>query len=153
MIYYAFVAIKFNSQIQQAADGSKKISGALTFASILLILFSALFIIYSNGFFITGTQKRSRAILSLLREKKTTAKMLAYENLFMGLIALVAGIGIGALLSSGFTKLIAGAYGFRNGRPFRDSAAAKFSTRPRFLCHHLIYIFSRIQADLPFQTD
>ncbi|MDT2194600.1 hypothetical protein P7H14_23920 [Paenibacillus larvae] len=32
--------------------------------------------------------------------------MLAYENLFMGLIALVVGIGIGALLSSGFTKLL-----------------------------------------------
>ncbi|ETK28685.1 hypothetical protein ERIC1_1c21540 [Paenibacillus larvae subsp. larvae DSM 25719] len=57
VIYYAFVAIKFNSQIQQAADGSKKISGALTFASILLILFSALFIIYSNGFF---TRKRKK---------------------------------------------------------------------------------------------
>ncbi|WP_397351504.1 FtsX-like permease family protein [Paenibacillus larvae] len=97
VIYYAFVAIKFNSQIQQACDGSKKISGALTFASILLILFSALFIIYSNGF--TRKRKKEVGLYSLLGvRKRQIAKMLAYENLFMGLIALVVGIGIGAAI-------------------------------------------------------
>ncbi|MCY9510089.1 ABC transporter permease, partial [Paenibacillus larvae] len=106
VIYYAFVAIQFNSQIQQAAETSKKISGALIFSSILLILFSALFIIYSNGFF-TRKRKKEVGLYSLLGvRKKQIAKMLAYENLFMGLIALVVGIGIGALLSSGFTKLL-----------------------------------------------
>ncbi|AQR78397.1 ABC transporter, permease protein [Paenibacillus larvae subsp. larvae] len=143
VIYYAFVAIKFNSQIQQAADGSKKISGALTFASILLILFSALFIIYSNGFF-TRKRKKEVGLYSLLGvRKRQIAKMLAYENLFMGLIALVVGIGIGALLSSGFTKLLLVLMDSEMGVHFEIPAAAVLNTA---LVFFVIILYTSFQG-------
>ncbi|ARF68057.1 hypothetical protein B7C51_09780 [Paenibacillus larvae subsp. pulvifaciens] len=143
VIYYAFVAIQFNSQIQQAADGSKKISGALTYASILLILFCALFIIYSNGFF-TRKRKKEVGLYSLLGvRKRQIAKMLAYENLFMGLIALVVGIGIGALLSSGFTKLLLVLMDSEMGVHFEIPAAAVLNTA---LVFFVIILYTSFQG-------
>ncbi|MDT2240102.1 ABC transporter permease [Paenibacillus larvae] len=74
--------------------------------------------------------------------KRQIAKMLAYENLFMGLIALVVGIGIGALLSSGFTKLLLEA-GFRNGCPFEIPAAAVLNTA---LVFFVIILYTSFQG-------
>ncbi len=75
-------------------------------SSIILILFVAIFILYSNSFF---TRKRKKevglyAILGL--RKKTIAKMLFYENLVMGIIALVIGIILGTLLSKLFAMIL-----------------------------------------------
>ncbi|MDT2264429.1 hypothetical protein P7H12_13770 [Paenibacillus larvae] len=68
--------------------------------------------------------------------------MLAYENLFMGLIALVVGIGIGALLSVVFTKLLLVLMDSRNGCPFRDSSGSRSLTRPLFsLSSSYIHLF------------
>ncbi|MDT2261118.1 ABC transporter permease [Paenibacillus larvae] len=85
--------------------------------------------------------------------KRQIAKMLAYENLFMGLIALVVGIGIGALLSSGFTKLLLVLMDSEMGVHFEIPAAAVLNTALVFFVIILYTSFSRIQADLPFQTD
>ena len=143
VIYYVFAAIKYNSQIQQAADASKKISGAFTFSGVLLILFSALFIIYSNGFF-TRKRKKEVGLYSLLGvRKRQIAKMLAYENLFMGLIALIVGIGIGALLSSGFTKLLLMLMGVDIGVNFEIPAAAVLNTAVVFF---VIILYTSFQG-------
>lgn len=143
VIYYAFVAIKYNSQIQQAADTSKKISGAFTFSGVLLILFSALFIIYSNGFF-TRKRKKEVGLYSLLGvRKRQIAKMLAYENMFMGIIALVIGIGIGALLSSGFTKLLLTLMDVQIGVNFEIPMDAVLNTALVFL---IIILYTSFQG-------
>ena len=106
VIYYTFKAIEFNSQIAKAAETSGKISSAFTASSVLLIVFVAIFIIYSNSFF-TKKRKKEVGLYSLLGvRKRQIAKMLFYENMFMGLLALVFGVAIGTLLSKGFIALL-----------------------------------------------
>ncbi|GAB6422631.1 ABC transporter permease [Bacillus luti] len=106
VIYYTFKSIEFNSQIEKAMEGSNKISTAFTTSSVLLILFVGIFIIYSNSFF-TKKRKKEVGLYSLLGvRKKQIAKMLFYENMTMGLIALVLGIAIGSLFSTLSTELL-----------------------------------------------
>lgn len=64
----------------------------------MLIIFVAVFIIYSNGFF-TRKRKKEVGLYSLLGiRKRQIGKMLFYENMLMGLMSLVIGIAIGSVL-------------------------------------------------------
>ncbi|MFC4619808.1 FtsX-like permease family protein [Camelliibacillus cellulosilyticus] len=106
LIYYTFTSLEYNSQIKAASDASKKIASAFQFSSVLLILFVAVFIIYSNGFF-TRKRKKEVGLYSLLGlRKKQIGKMLFYENLAMGIVSLIIGILLGALLSEVFLVLL-----------------------------------------------
>ncbi|MEH7458368.1 ABC transporter permease [Bacillus sp. JJ1127] len=106
VIYFTFKALEYNSQMEKAAEGSKKISGAFQVSSVMLIIFVAVFIIYSNGFF-TRKRKKEVGLYSLLGiRKRQIGKMLFYENMLMGFISLVIGIAIGSVLSKLFLELL-----------------------------------------------
>ncbi|MFV0940348.1 FtsX-like permease family protein [Bacillus thuringiensis] len=103
VIYFTFKALQYNSQISEAGDN---IGRGFQLASVMLIIFVAIFIIYSNGFF-TRKRKKEIGLYSLLGiRKKEIGKMLFYENMLMGLLSLVIGIVIGSLLSKGFLQLL-----------------------------------------------
>lgn len=59
VIYFTFVSLKYDSTIQTASDGSQKISSAFSGAAVVLIVFVAIFIWYSNSFFTRKRKKRS----------------------------------------------------------------------------------------------
>lgn len=153
-IYYTFKSIEFNSQLIKAAEGSRKISSAFTASSVLLILFVAIFIIYSNSFF-TKKRKKEVGLYSLLGvQKKQIAKMLFYENLLMGLIALVVGIGIGSLLSKGAIGLLLSLMGMDMSISFEIPMKAVLYTAATFFViilytsfqgYRLIYRFKLIE--------
>ncbi|GGE76267.1 ABC transporter permease [Priestia taiwanensis] len=145
VIYYTFKAIQYNSQIEKAAEGSKKISGAFTTSSILLILFVAIFIIYSNGFF-TRKRKKEVGLYSLLGvQKRQIAKMLCYENLLMGFIALAIGIVIGSGLSTLFIKLLLNLMGVDLAISFEVPIEAVLNTVLVFFC---IILYTSFQGYL-----
>ncbi|MBJ6949719.1 FtsX-like permease family protein, partial [Vibrio cholerae] len=82
------------------------ISGAFQVSSVMLIIFVAVFIIYSNGFF-TRKRKKEVGLYSLLGiRKRQIGKMLFYENMLMGLMSLIIGIAIGSVLSKLFLELL-----------------------------------------------
>ncbi|SHH39113.1 ABC transporter permease [Tepidibacter thalassicus] len=101
IIYFTFVSIRFNEQILRFLAGEYKILVLFKFASILIAIFSLIFIWYSTSFFIKK-RKKEIGIYSLLGVKKRQiGRMLFYENVIMGIMAL----GIGLLLGSIFCKL------------------------------------------------
>jgi putative ABC transport system permease protein len=154
VIYYTFKAIQYNSQVEKAAEASKKISGAFTTSSVLLILFVAIFIIYSNGFF-TRKRKKEVGLYSLLGvQKRQIAKMLCYENLLMGFVALAIGIVIGSGLSTLFIKLLLSLMGIDLAISFEVPMEAIINTVLVFFCiilytsfqgYRLIYRFKLIE--------
>ncbi|MCO7126239.1 ABC transporter permease [Sporolactobacillus shoreicorticis] len=106
LIFFTFVSIQYNDKTQAAVSDYVKISTVFQLASIVLFIFVALFIGYSNSFFIRS-RKREIGLYTLMGlQKKQIARMFFCENLFLGLLSLVVGIFIGMLLSKFFIMVL-----------------------------------------------
>ncbi|MFT8317914.1 MAG: ABC transporter permease [Sporolactobacillus sp.] len=104
LIFFTFVSIQYNAQVDRAV--SMQIDAAFKAGAVVLILFAAVFIGYSNSFF-TRRRKKEIGLYALLGlQKKQIAQMLFYENLILGVLSLVFGILIGTLFSKFFTMLL-----------------------------------------------
>lgn len=143
VIYFTFKALQYNSQMTAAAEGSKKISGAFQVSSVMLIIFVAIFIIYSNGFF-TRKRKKEVGLYSLLGiRKKQIGRMLFYENMIMGLLSLVIGIIIGSLLSKLFLELLLNMMGLNLNVQFEVPLGAVIDTTVIFF---VIILYTSLQG-------
>ncbi|MGG2063832.1 FtsX-like permease family protein [Bacillus sp. S14(2024)] len=143
VIYFTFAALQYNTQIEKAAEGSKKISGAFQVSSVMLIVFVAVFIIYSNGFF-TRKRKKEVGLYSLLGiRKRQIGKMLFYENMLMGLMSLIIGIVIGSLLSKLFLELLVSLMGLDLQVHFEVPLAAIINTAVVFF---VIILYTSLQG-------
>ncbi|WIY58898.1 FtsX-like permease family protein [Bacillus arachidis] len=143
VMYFTFKALQYNSQMEKAAEGSKKISGGFQAASVMLIIFVAVFIIYSNGFF-TRKRKKEVGLYSLLGiRKRQIGKMLFYENMLMGLMSLVIGIVIGSLLSKLFLELLVSMMGLNLNVHFEVPMSAIVDTAIIFI---VIILYTSLQG-------
>ncbi|MEY9978439.1 FtsX-like permease family protein [Lysinibacillus sp. RC79] len=106
VIYFTFVSLRYNNHILNLIGADKKIKDVFDASSVILMIFVAVFIWYSNSFF-TKKRKKEIALYSLLGvQKRKIGAILFYENLIMGIIALTIGVGIGAMLSKIFAMLL-----------------------------------------------
>ncbi|MGH1286490.1 ABC transporter permease [Bacillus toyonensis] len=106
VIYFIFVSLQYNDYIVEQTNTAKGIADVFKVSSAILIIFVAIFIWYSNSFF-TTKRKKEIALYSLLGvPKRQIGAMLFYENFIIGIIALIIGMGIGALLSKVFSMLL-----------------------------------------------
>lgn len=138
MIYYTFNTIRYNEQILRLAQGDQKIVIAFKSSAIVVAVFSAIFIWYSNSFF-TKRRKKEIGMYSLMGiKKKEIARMLFYENILMGLLALVCGIFIGSLFSKLFVMLLVNLMGYNIAVEFSIMPMAVFDTLFTFAVLFLI---------------
>lgn len=106
VIYYTFVSLQYSPEVKKAIESSDSILNIFIAGSVVLVLFVAIFIFYSNSFF-TKKRKKEVGLYSLLGlRKKTIGKMLFYENIIMGGIAVMIGIIVGTILSKLFTLIV-----------------------------------------------
>jgi putative ABC transport system permease protein len=112
MIYHVFTSIQYNEQIVNLQELKASILVSFKTSSIIIALFAGVFIWYSNSFFIKK-RKQEIALYSLMGVmKKEIGRMLFYENLLMGILALGTGILLGSLLSKLFVMLLLQLMGF-----------------------------------------
>ncbi|MCB2354703.1 FtsX-like permease family protein [Clostridium estertheticum] len=105
-IFSLFCSIYFNPQFLKYRSGGSKMGVVFQAASIAVILFSSIFVLYSNKFFLK-TRKKEIAIYSLLGMRKSQiGKMLFYENIIMGIFATLCGIILGMVFSRFFTMIL-----------------------------------------------
>lgn len=143
VIYFTFVSLKYDSTIQTASDGSQKISSAFSGAAVVLIVFVAVFIWYSNSFF-TRKRKKEVGLYSLLGvRKKQIGRMLFYENFLMGILALIVGIALGAVLSRFFVMILMKVMGYAVMADFSISPTAILNT---FLVFMIISLITSVQG-------
>lgn len=143
VIYFTFVSLKYDSTIASASEGSQKISSAFSGAAVVLIVFVAVFIWYSNSFF-TRKRKKEVGLYSLLGvRKKQIGRMLFYENFLMGILALIAGIALGAVLSRFFVMMLMKVMGYAVVANFSISPAAILNT---FLVFMIITLITSVQG-------
>lgn len=118
MIYYTFTSIQYNEQVLKIVGLDRKIDVAFKASSIVVAIFTAMFIWYSNSFF-TKKRKKEVGLYSLMGiRKKQIGRMLFYENILIGVLALGAGIFMGSLLSKVFVMLLIKLMGFSVGVQF-----------------------------------
>lgn len=133
LIYFTFVSLQYNEQISAAFAREDKMGPLLTGVSVLLSLFIMVFVWYSNAFFITN-RKQEIGLYSLVGgTKKEIGKMLFYENMSLGILALVIGIGLGQLFSTFFSMILLKVMGISIVVQFSIQPAAIIQTALVFL--------------------
>ena len=151
VIYFTFISLKYDKTIQATSDSSTKISSAFNGASVILIIFVAVFIWYSNTFF-TRKRKKEVGLYALLGvRKKQIGRMLFYENFIMGIGALFVGIILGAVLSRFFVSLLMSVMGYEVLGNFEISFSAVINTVTVFLIITLIASFQGYRLVYRFQ--
>ncbi|HEX3076130.1 MAG TPA: ABC transporter permease [Lachnospiraceae bacterium] len=105
-IFSIFCSMYFNPQFSQYRMGVGKMASLFKVSAVAVIIFSSIFIIYANKFFVK-TRKKEIAIYSLLgMRKEEIGKMLFYENMMIGIIAIAGGLFLGTLLSKFFCMIM-----------------------------------------------
>ncbi|GKX29110.1 ABC transporter permease [Vallitalea longa] len=106
LIFYLFNSIKYNKEMMAAVNSSGNVTAVFSATSYIVLLFSLIFIWYSNSFFVKK-RKNEIALYSLLGlKKKKIGRMLFVENMIIAVIALVIGIAVGTLFSKLIVMLI-----------------------------------------------
>ncbi|MBC1940709.1 ABC transporter permease [Listeria seeligeri] len=142
MIYFTFLVLSKDPSVVERIDKSTKLSTAFSTSSVILLIFVAIFILYSNNFF-TRKRKKEIGLYSLLGlRKREIGRMLFYENFLMGLGALVVGILAGTLLSKIFVTILLNLINIENIGGFAFSWDAVIQTSIVFLIITLFTSFS-----------
>jgi putative ABC transport system permease protein len=137
VIYFTFVSLKYDQTIMETTDSSTKMSSVFNGASVVLMIFVAVFIWYSNSFF-TKKRKKEVGLYSLLGvRKKQIGRMLFYENFLMGIIALLIGIILGSVLSKFFVTILMKVMGY--------DALGNFAISPQAIVNTII-VFTLMTA-------
>lgn len=112
LIYHVFTSIQYNEQVANLQDIKSSVFVTFKASSVIIAIFAGVFIWYSNAFFIKR-RKKEVALYSLMGVmKRQIGRMLFYENLMMGILALATGILLGSLLSKLFIMLLLQLMGF-----------------------------------------
>lgn len=105
-IFSIFCSMYFNPQFSQYRMGVGKMASLFKISAVAVIIFSSVFIFYANKFFVK-TRKKEIAIYSLLgMRKEEIGRMLFYENMMVGIIAIIGGLLLGTLLSRYFCMIM-----------------------------------------------
>lgn len=97
MMFFIMASISANEGLNQMY-GAQYITMVTEFGVGIIGLFSVVFLIYSNSFLMKRRKKEFGLFHILGMEKKHIALVLFFENLYLLVIALAAGIGLGVLL-------------------------------------------------------
>ncbi len=128
LIYFTFESIRFNKQIQSFLEGDPRILLAFKGASVIIAIFSAVFMLYSSSFFI-NKRKKEVGLYSLLGlKKRQVGALLFYENIITGSLALIVGILLGSLLSKLFMMILIKFIGINIAISFSISMNALLNT-------------------------
>src|SRR5690625_14846 len=106
IIYFTFATLKHSDKLSGLAEGSRQIRGIMSGSAFVLMIFVAIFILYSNTFFMKK-RKKEVALYSLLGVRKRKIGFLLFcENMMIGIISLVIGVCLGFFLSQIFLVIL-----------------------------------------------
>lgn len=128
LIYFTFATLKYSDDISGAAETSKQIQGVMGAAAFVLMIFVAIFILYSNSFFMKK-RKKEVALYSLLGvRKRSIGFLLFFENMVIGLLSLIIGVVLGFLLSRALLSILLKLMGLDVVAGFTFSTGALINT-------------------------
>lgn len=96
-MFYIFKSLSFNPGIEKMLGGST-IAYILTLGSVVVALYALIFLFYTNSFLIKRRKKEFGMFNILGMEKRHLAIVLGWETLYVLLVSLAAGLGLGIVL-------------------------------------------------------
>lgn len=97
MIYFLYTALALHPTIQQDFPGAGYVTRAMSAATVVIAIFTLLFMLYSGAAFVRSRMKEF-GLLSLLGFTRwQVVRMLLWENAIVAVTAIAAGIGLGFL--------------------------------------------------------
>lgn len=141
IIYFTFVTLKYSDAVAEQTASSQKLGSLMSGAAVILIFFVAIFIAYSNSFFMKKRKKEVALYALLGVRNRQIGFMLFFENLLLGLVSLVVGILLGFLCSKGFMTILIYLMGYDVIAPFTFSGSAVLNTSIVFLIIFLVTSF------------
>lgn len=140
-IFFVFKSIEYNKTVVDFLSSSSKIESAFKAASVVMLMFSMLFIMYSNGFFLRK-RKKEIGLYSLLGiENKSIAMLLFFETLLIGIVSLILAITLGVAIANIFTKILIKLIGIKLAIEFTISFKAIAATINAFLVVFIVVSF------------
>lgn len=138
MMYYIMHSISRNKGIFQMY-GSEYIASILSFGSIIIAIFSVIFLFYTNSFLIKR-RKRELGLYNILGlEKKHIGKMMLYETAIIAFSSILIGLLGGMLLYKFIFMLLLKILSFQVPLTFSVSTSSVVST---ILLFGVIFILS-----------
>lgn len=141
VIYFTFVTLKYSDTIAEQTASSQKLGTMMSGAAVILLIFVAVFIAYSNSFFMKKRKKEVALYALLGVRNRQIGFMLFFENLLLGLVSLVVGVVLGFLCSKGFMTILIHLMGYDVIAPFTFSEQAALNTTLVFLAIFLVTSF------------
>lgn len=108
LIFYIYAAFLFHPEVVSGyIVGASKVRTGMEFCLYLIVVFSFLFILYSNSAFLK-TRKQEFGLFSLFgMTRSQLRKLVIFENVGIAVFAIAAGIGLGILFSKLFFMALA----------------------------------------------
>ncbi len=123
MIFYITVFLS-NSKFVEKMPGGNIMSSLLTMGWIVMLIFSAIFLFYTNSFLIKRRKTEFGLYNILGMGKMNIAKIIAWETFFMLVISLILGISCGVLFSKLSEILLVKMMGGENAYAFNIDFSA-----------------------------
>lgn len=96
-MYYIMKSLSLNKGLD-SVRGTNFVCMTLGFGSYIIAIFAFIFLFYTNGFLMKNRKKEFGLFNILGMEKKHIAKVIFYESLFVFVISIILGFGLGILL-------------------------------------------------------
>ena len=143
IIFFTFATLKHSEDISGLAETSNQISSIMSASAFVLMIFVAIFILYSNSFFMRK-RKKEVALYSLMGvRKRTIGFLLFFENIVIGLVSLIIGVVLGFFLSQVLLSLLLKLMGLNISIGIAFSSSAVVETIIVFL---IIFLFTSLQG-------
>jgi putative ABC transport system permease protein len=133
---------------------SQSLRQILSLGSIVIGIFSVIFLFYANSFLIKRRKKEFGLFNILGMEKKHISRIMFFETLFISVISLVAGVLAGILLSKLMILLLFKIISFKATFGFEIPILAVFSTLALFggiFTLNLIYNICQVHLSKPVE--
>jgi putative ABC transport system permease protein len=106
VVFHLFLSVFLDENVQQLVQESENYQSVFQGSAVVVALFSIVFVWYSNSFFIKS-RKKEIGLYSLLGARKAKiGRLLFYETLMLGGVAIVFGSMLGVIFSKYFSLLL-----------------------------------------------
>ncbi|MFD1337259.1 FtsX-like permease family protein [Oceanobacillus iheyensis] len=143
IIFFTFAMLKHSEDISGLTETSNQISSIMSASAFVLMIFVAIFILYSNSFFMRK-RKKEVALYSLMGvRKRTIGFLLFFENIVIGLVSLIIGVVLGFFLSQVLLSLLLKLMGLNISIGIAFSSSAVVET---IIVFFVIFLFTSLQG-------